>query len=226
MFQRYAIYFTPSPDTPLARFGAAWLGWDSASGVREGHPQAPGLDVATITATPRKYGFHGTIKPPFVLADGMQPNDLESALRMLCAHAAPVHLEGLELSRLGSFLALTPKGDAHALGALAAKAVEDLDPFRAPPSDDELARRRSRHLSPAQEANLSQWGYPYVRDQFRFHLTLTGRMTPELGDAVIARLQPEFDAMALAPYRIDALTLLGSDADGHFHQLHRVALSG
>ena len=67
-FDRYAIYFTPQGS--LAEAGAAWLGWDLARGRTVAHPDVAGLDVAALTETPRKYGLHATIKPPFVLAEG------------------------------------------------------------------------------------------------------------------------------------------------------------
>lgn len=226
MFQRYAIYYTPAPDTALAEFGAEWLGWDSATGQAVVQTPLPSGDVADVTAAPHKYGFHGTIKPPFYLSQGARPEDLLEALHALCATAAPVVLERLVLSRLGAFLALTPEGDAQALGALAARVVEELDGFRAPPDAAELARRRARPLRPEQEANLVRWGYPYVRDQFRFHMTLTGRLAPEMRAVVSDHLASRLAGLTLAPYTIGALTLLGSDSDGRFHQWHRIALSG
>ncbi len=223
---RYAIYFTPEVRSDLAEFGAAWLGWDSATGQDRDHPSAPGLDVATITKKPRKYGFHGTIKPPFFLAGGMTFEDLETAFRKLCAELPAAALPGLKLARLGRFMALVPDGPADNLAAIAARAVKELDAFRKPPSEDELARRRASNLSAAEEANLSQWGYPHVLDQFRFHLTLTGQLEADVAGMVERRLSPDIERLSLSPYKIDALTLLGSDAHGRFHQLHRVALSG
>lgn len=226
MFTRYAVYYTPAPGTPLADFGASWLGWDSATGTRFVHPDIGAPDVATITATPRKYGFHGTIKPPFRLAEGCTVDGLTDALAMLCTSTAPVMLDGLGLARLGRFLALVPNGDAAALAQLAGRAVQELDMFRAPPTDAELAKRRAARLSPAQEAHLEKWGYPYVLDQFRFHMTLTGPLDADTSAAAIGALTPLVTKLDLTPYRIDGLTLLGEDDAGKFHQIHRYALAG
>ncbi len=226
MFTRYAIFYTPEPGSPLAKFGASWLGWDSAEGVARAHPVKDGLDVSAITDTPRKYGFHGTIKPPFRLAQGETAQGLADAVGTLCAQAAPVVLDGLQLARLGRFLALVPKGDASALGELAARAVQDLDHFRAPASEAELQKRRAARLSPAQDAHLERWGYPYVLDQFRFHLTLTGPLAADQATEVEAALQGPISDLELTPYRIDGLTLLGEDKDGRFHQIHRYTLGG
>lgn len=226
-FSRYAVYVT-LPKGPLADFGAAWLGWNAATGERPDAPLVPGLPrpAHEITATPRRYGLHGTVKPPFRLAEGRTPDALHDALATLCAALAPVTLDGLALTRLGSFLALTPVGDARPLERLAARVVEDLDPFRAPPSEEEVARRRKASLTERQDALLQRWGYPYVMDQFRFHITLSGRLPPEQADRVGAALLARIGDHLPRPYTVDALTLCGEDSTGYFHELHRFALSG
>ena len=226
MFRRYAIYHTPKAGTALADFGAAWLGWDSATGRSVPHPQAAPLPMGQITETPRKYGFHGTIKPPFRLADGMTQQGLEAALFDLCATAAPVLLDGLHLARLGRFLALVPMGEATDLAQLAAQVVQGLDPFRAPPTDQELAKRRAAPLTPVQEANLVAWGYPYVMGAFRFHMTLTGKLDKATAKQAEETLDLMLRDLDLAPYPVDALALLGEDDAGHFHQIHRIPLQG
>jgi putative phosphonate metabolism protein len=226
MFTRYAIYYTPEDGTPLAEFGANWLGWDSARGVARAHPDCADLDVGAITATPRKYGFHGTIKPPFRLATGHSADDLAEALARLCADAGPVTLDGLHLSGLGRFLALVPVGDAAPLAQLAARAVQELDSLRAPPTEAELAKRRGARLSAAQDANLVRWGYPYVLDQFRFHMTLTGPLNTDIAALAEAALRAPVAALPLVPYHMTGLTLLGEDGQGMFHQIHRYALTG
>lgn len=226
-FSRYAVYVT-LPRGPLADFGAAWLGWNAATGERPAAPMVHGLPmpVHEITATPRKYGLHGTVKPPFRLAEGHRPDDLHDALGTLCAALAPVTLDGLALTRLGSFLALTPTGDTAALTALAARVVADFDPFRAPPTEAELDKRHKANLSARQQDLLRDWGYPYVMDQFRFHITLSGRLSPEEAEQVRRALLPRLEDKLPRPFVIDALTLCGEDSTGYFHELQRYALSG
>lgn len=226
-FSRYAVYVT-LPRGPLSDFGSAWLGWNAATGERPDAPMVHGLPlpVREITATPRKYGLHGTIKPPFRLAEGQSPDALHDAFARFCAARKPVTLDGLALTRLGSFLALTPVGDATALADLAGRAVQDLDRFRAPLNAADLARRRKSGLTARQEDLLAQWGYPYVLEQFRFHITLSGKLSPAEADQVHSALLPHIDQRLPRPFIIDALTLCGEDQTGYFHELHRYALSG
>lgn len=220
MFERYAVYYTPSG--ALAQAGAAWLGWDLNSGAPVAHPDITGLDLAELTQTPRKYGLHATIKPPFHLADGTTAARLRNALADFCAEMPAVELAGLEVSRLGRFLALTARGDTRTLSSLASNVVRHFDNFRAAPSAAELDRRRAQRLSPAQERNLSRWGYPHVMDQFRFHITLTGRRKDicDLEPFVAAHFAPALPT----PFIIDSLTLAGQDKTGMFHAIERFAL--
>lgn len=209
----------------MAAAGAAWLGWDVASRSAVAHPDV-GLNLGKITETPRKYGFHGTIKPPFVLANGTDAAQLGAAFGALCAQLAPITLDGLEVANLGPFLALKPLGDQAALAVTAGTVVKQLDPFRAPPSQAELERRRKTRLTPAQEQNLMDWGYPYVMDDFRFHMTLTGRVKRSDDDAVSEVARGYFAPHLPAPLVVDTLTLVGQDADGMFREIRRCDLKG
>lgn len=226
-YERYGVYYLPHEDA-LADFGAAWLGWDIARGRATAHPDVPGLpaDISALTETPRHYGFHATLKPPFYLAEGTDADALDAAIAGLCRGLPPVQSDGLELARLAGFVALVPSGQDTWINALAADVVRGLDEFRAPPSEAELARRRKSRLSDRQAANLAAWGYPYVMDDFRFHMTLTGRLSDPDGAAVVDALAPRLAPLLPAPFRIEHLALVGEDDAQRFHLIHRYALEG
>jgi putative phosphonate metabolism protein len=223
---RWAVYYLPPPEgatAALAAAGAAWLGWDVEAGREVAHPALPGLaaPVADLTATPRRYGFHATVKPPFRLAAGTTPAGLRTACAALCAGLSPVRLDGLVLADLDGFLALVPAGDTAALEALAARAVAELDAFRAAALPEETARRRAAGLTPRQEALLVRWGYPYVMEEFGFHMTLTGRLDLGVRAGVAAALE-EWLAPALPrPLDIGHLALAAEGADGRFRLVAR-----
>lgn len=178
MTARYALFYAPRPDSLLWRFGSSWLGRCAATGVALPQPRVPGIDAATLralTAAPRRYGFHGTLKSPFRLARGARRDDLVAALERFCAKQVSICVPRLELAELDGFLALVPATREPRLDALAAGCVRGLDRFRAPPTTAEVARRRrTAALSSREEFLLRRWGYPYVLERFRFHLTLTG----------------------------------------------------
>lgn len=186
---RYAIYFAPAPDSPLGQAGAHWLGRCAATGQMLPQPELPGQPpglLPTLTREPRRYGWHATLKAPFTLAEGLTPASLRRAVHALAATQQPFDLPPLSVQWLGNFLALVPDpGQPNhpgrtALNALAAACTTALHPLTQPLSDAELARRRQKStLSPAQDSLLQRWGYPYVLDAYRFHLTLSD----SLGDA-------------------------------------------
>jgi len=172
---RVAVYYTPDRDDPLFAAGATWLGRDPESTAPAPRPDLPGIDA--ITAEPRVYGFHATLKPPMRLAEGCSWSDLMGAGRTLAGRIAPFDLPTLAVADVHGFLALRETSPCPALQAFADACVEQLDGFRAPPSDAELTRRRNGRLSAAEEAMLTRWGYPYVFETWFFHMTLTRRLS-------------------------------------------------
>ncbi|HEY9040241.1 MAG TPA: DUF1045 domain-containing protein [Roseovarius sp.] len=227
-YRRYAIYYTPPPG-PLARFGAEWLGWDIAEGRRPAaRPGVPGLPATmdALTETPRRYGFHATIKPPFRLAAAQTGAALTAALSAFCATRAPACASGLELARLGRFLALVPVGDAGSIDSLAADVVRDFDVFRAPPTAAEIARYDRPNLRAVQSRNLQRWGYPHVMDSFRWHMTLTGKHSRADIAKTHAALAPALAPLLPRPFSLDALSLVGEDASGNFNLVQRIPLEG
>jgi putative phosphonate metabolism protein len=225
---RYAIYFAPAPGSPLARFGAEWLGYDVASGKTMPQPALATIDaerLRTITAEPRRYGFHATLKPPFVLAVGCTVEELEEAAVALAREEAPFEAPSLRLSCISGFWALTLSAPCPPFHALADHCVSALDRFRAAPSAEELARRRRARLTARQEELLARWGYPYVMDEFRLHLTLTGRLDAAAGALVARELELLVAPLCREPLRIDALSLFHQpNHDAPFRLVQRYPL--
>ena len=227
-YARYAVFWAPQAGSGLARFGAAWLGWDAEAGCDVAQPDVPlPRPLDQITSTPRRYSFHGTLKPPFRLAEGTDAAALDHATRELAARIAPVTAPGLTPSAGLGFLALMPTAPDPALDALAAACTRGLDRFCAPSDPAELAQRRARGLTPRQDTNLTRWGYPYVLDDFRFHLTLSGRLRPgeaaALIEAVNALAAPHLEPVL----HIDDLCLFGDPGGGGgFRLLRRYPLTG
>jgi putative phosphonate metabolism protein len=220
---RAAIYYTPPADHPLTRAAAAWLGRDAFTGEPISERISEAVDADAITAEPRRYGFHATMKAPFRLARDRSLADLDRALAQFCGSAAPTGAITLRIERLGSFFALTPRLSNPAVAALAASVVRNFEPFRAPLEPHELARRKAAGLSGVHERNLVEWGYPYVFDEFRFHMTLTGPIAPEQREAVLAVLERRFGALIADPIEIDTLALFvqsESDTDFLVHARH------
>lgn len=211
-------------------FGRRWLGRDVDRGSDVERLQVAGLaadDLAAATADPRHYGFHGTLKPPFALADGRSVDELLSAAAAFGRARARFAIERLELRVIDGFIALVPHARSAALDALAADCVRDFDRFRAPADGAELARRRAARLTARQDELLARWGYPYVMEEFRFHLTLTGRLAEPARGAVLRALAPLTAPLCAAPVAVrDIVIFRQPDRAAPFDVLARCPLAG
>jgi putative phosphonate metabolism protein len=213
---RYAVYYAPAAESTLWRFGSATLGYDALTVEDLPFAVPPGCDPALwpgFTEEPRRYGFHATLKAPFELADGRSEEQLRAFARNYAAGLDTVTLAGLSVTALGSFIALTPSEPSDALQRFAFSAVQAFEPFRAPLAGADKARRLRSPLTPAQHAYLEAYGYPYVGDAFRFHMTLTGSLPSEQAGPVKRALEAAFAAVfPAAPVRIDRFALFRQDS--------------
>lgn len=218
---RCAIYFAPDPSGEWGRFGSTWLGRCAADGL----PRVPfevrsagAPELERMTAAPRRYGFHATLKPPFRLVDGKDRESLVQALHAEFETVEAFDLPPVEPRCLGDFIALVP-AEGHPrnedVAVIAARCVTVFDAWRAPPTEAEIARRAVDPADARASELMLRWGYPSVLDRFRFHLSLTGaldagqvaRSGPLLED--IARLLP------VVPLRFDAVCLFEEAQPGH-----------
>lgn len=225
MNSRYALYFAPQDDDPLALLGARWLGRNARTGDQLDRPALDGRDDAALealTAAPRRYGFHGTLKPPFVLADGRSARDLEAATETFAAAEQSFDIPRMAVTEVGSFLALTPSAPCPELDRLATECVRRFDGFRAPPPPKETARRQAHGLTARQAAYLERWGYPYVMEDFRFHLTLTDGIADQDDRASLRRdLEALFAPVLQRPVRVASLCLFRQPDDAPFRLVRR-----
>ena len=224
---RYAVYYVPPPG-PFAERAAAWLGRDLEKGAFVPHPDLPGLPrpIADLTEVPRKYGFHATLRAPFRPAEGVTAQQIATTVAQLATALPPAVCAGLRPRDLHGFIALTPEGDTTGLEALCAEVVKATNPLRAPLTEAEIARRRPDALSLRQRDLLALWGYPFVMDEFQFHLTLTGPLDGPMMQGVLPVVQSHFAPVLPRPFVVRDLCVVGEDAAGRFHLISRHALTG
>jgi hypothetical protein len=103
--------------------------------------------------------------------------------------------------------------------------VTDFDAFRRPASAEELARRRMSGLTDRQERHLLNWGYPYVFEDFLFHVTLTGRIEADEAADLLKYFAGVFADIASAPFDLAEIALFAQDSvDVPFYQHRRFKL--
>jgi hypothetical protein len=220
---RYAIYFVPAAQSRLYRFGCTILGYDCYTGETMKYCQ---LEWEKLTREPRRYGFHATLKAPFHLSHACTEAQLVSAFSSFAGLDQALPRITPVIRTLGGFAAIVPLHHEPAIDALAMKCTTLFDAFRAPMSAQERAKRVASGLNQSQIENLERWGYPFLFSDFRFHMTLTGKIPTGRIDPVLAWLEERFHrSCAHEPITIDRLALLRQDgADASFRVIAQVPL--
>lgn len=229
-YARYAIYYMPDPASPLWALGSSWLGRDAVSGQTVQRPETPTLaaiNLDRLTAGPRRYGFHATLKAPFEAADAGAEEGLLEDLEAFTVRRTAFDVR-FEVAALGDFLALRLAGPSPPMDALHRDCVCDFDVYRKPISGEDLARKRRARLTPEQDARLQQWGYPYIFDDFRFHMTLTSRIACKASQGPIREaLETLFSPHIKVPHRVEGIGLFGQvGRDNPFHVVQWFPLRG
>jgi putative phosphonate metabolism protein len=209
-FPRYAIYFAPAPGSDIDRFGAHWLGYDAFTGMDLPFPD--GIlrmlpDWRDLTKDPRKYGFHATLKAPFSLAPGKTEANLFAACETFASTPPAIPVLTPVVGSISGFIAVIPAEPPAELIRFAADCVSAFDSFRAPLTAEDRARQNPSQLTPRQRGQLDRWGYPYVMEDFRFHMTLTGRLDAERREPILTMLRRSFSAIDLKTLAIDRIAL-------------------
>ena len=208
---RYAVYFMPRPGSALLNQAANWLGRDAMlNQPLERTPVAgiESLDLDRLTAAPRHYGFHATLKAPFEPAKNQRTATIVDAVQAFARQQQCFSIQ-LEVAALGAFLALRPATPSPRMNYLHWACVQELDDLRAPISAADI-ERRGTGLTPEEAENLRTWGYPYIFERFRFHMTLTGRIACSRSrDRVQSALTAHFAPSLEAPLSVDGVAVYG-----------------
>lgn len=212
---RYAIYFVPEADTKFYRYGRSILGYDCYSGKAIDFPDSFGdsaINWNELTAAPRRYGFHATLKAPFYLSPSCTEPQLVNALQNFAGLGHAIYSFAPTVRLLSGFFAVVPIKAQAQIDALAASCTTLFDAYRAPMSPRERAKRVALGLNQSQIRNLDRWGNPYALSEFRFHMTLTGTVPASRRKAILAALLGCFRELRVeASIAIDRLTLLKQD---------------
>ncbi|MDO8980420.1 MAG: DUF1045 domain-containing protein [Afipia sp.] len=213
-YPRYAIYFVPSTASALYRFGAELIGYDAYTGQPLPFVEGIAAEIEgwkQLTADPRKYGFHATLKAPISLAPSRTENELTAAMHEFARTPRSIPVIGPTVRSISNFIAIVPDGPCPELQKLAEDCVTVFDGFRAPLTSADRERRNVSALTDRQIVYLDCWGYPYVLEEFRFHMTLAGSLPADRLEPVTSILRKRFARLELKSAPIDRLALLRQD---------------
>jgi len=218
MMPRYAVYFSPAITSPWWAFGAGWLGRNECSNLPLEQAKLEEISseaLYAMTQSPRRYGFHATLKAPFHLKSNFGESDLIEKLVLLSKQLQPVELGSMCAVKMGDFVALVPQAMSTQLNTLAEKCVTEIDDMRAPLTAIEIARRNVDSSDVRGQFLLEKFGYPHVLERFIFHFTLSGRITPQEADSLIKTvMNPVAQLNQNFPLVLDRLCLFVEDSPG------------
>ena len=207
---RFALYYAPQSGTHLAEAASKWLGRDNVSlDCNQLKPlKLDSQRFQELIRVPYHYGFHGTLKPPFSIRESVSQKQILDELKTFCSRRKPFIIDALEIAWIGKFLCLRPVRPVAQLDMLAGDTVQEFDRFRIQMGQGELDKRRSKDLTPAQENLLLQWGYPYVFEEFRFHLTLSSNVEiPEERSKLEDEARLHFHSKLLSDIPVEGVSL-------------------
>ena len=226
---RYAVYYAPEPDDPIWVLGSEWLGRDAYKGMnveRRIFASISNDQIDALTSSPRRYGFHATMKAPFELAADKSEDALLAKAQAFASSQSVFNVFVAPLA-LGKFLALKLTEPSDQMTQLHTACVKELDEFRAPISEADIARRRKSKLTPEQDAYMLEWGYPYIFEQFRWHMTLSNKIEDNtVRDHLLKELQELFHDACLMPHPVSGIAIYKQDnRDAPFEIIDRFAFS-
>lgn len=210
MPDRYAIYFTFAQDSPMYQLGMEWLGHDiykKTSGIKK-TLSGNNTENNILTKKARQYGFHATLKAPFRLREGTTKKQLKKTFKFYASKHRAFECNLLKVEQLGNFIALVPQKKCKKLNKLANDCTMTFETFRATLSAEEIIHRKPEKLTANQQLLLDKWGYPFVMDEFRFHITLTDALTTEKLQHTLPVLKEYFDPHLSQPLLINQIHLV------------------
>ncbi|MDP8998403.1 MAG: DUF1045 domain-containing protein [Pseudomonadota bacterium] len=220
---RFAIYYAPENNSLLHQLGSQWLGRDAFTGRSLEQPGCGLLNGKTKAAT--RYGLHATLKAPFRLREGKTQHHILQDARVLATLLAPAQIERLVVGEIDGYVALLPQRPSDEVDALAANSVRCFDHLRQPLGAAELARRHEAGLTSRQSHFLAEWGYPFVFEEFRFHMTLSEKLYGEDRQTIRTLAEQHFSAVNGTSLILDNITVfVETEAGGNFDVLEQLSI--
>ncbi len=191
-YKRVAIYFLPKKNSSLENFGKNLLGRDINKKKkisltrRQKYFINRGFtyfdELKNYCEQPAKYGFHATLKAPFRLKRNVKTKNFYDVISHIATQHSRFKIKGLKIVYSKKFTFITSRKPNKLLINLENDLVKHLDTFRAELNKTEIKKRIPDSLTFKQNKYLKEWGYPFVFDQFKFHMTLMNQNNNKLSN--------------------------------------------
>ncbi len=234
-YKRVAIYFLPKKNSSLENFGKNLLGRDINKKKkisltrRQKYFINRGFtyfdELKDYCEEPAKYGFHATLKAPFRLKRNVKTKNFYDVISHIAAQHSRFKIKGLKIVYSKKFTLITSRKPNKLLINLEKDLVKHLDTFRAELNKTEIKKRIPDSLTFKQNKYLKEWGYPFVFDQFKFHMTLMNQNNNKLSNKQKLELEKLIYKISNNVIEFNEISLLGENKNGHFEEIKRFKLN-
>ncbi len=234
-YSRYAIYYAPPKESNLEEFGRYWFGWDplNAKLINNkrrinylngfGIKNLKNIDKNVLIA--KKYGFHGTLIPPFKLNKNYSTNLLFKKTEDIAKKFKKFKFYKFKLKKINNFYAFVQNKKNNNINKLSNRLVRELFKFRSPLTKKEIDRRNPSKLSKLQLNILHKWGYPYLMSEFNFHMTLASEVTGNKLYFELKKIEKNKEIILNEINNFDKIYIFGENQKGMFENLENFSLS-
>ena len=234
-YSRYAIYYAPPKESSLEEFGRYWFGWDPLNAKlinnkhrinylnRFGIKNLINIDKNVLI--PKKYGFHGTLIPPFKLNKNYSTNTLFKKTEEIAKKFKKFKFYKFKLKKINNFYAFVQNKKNNNINKLSNRLVRELFKFRSPLTKKEIDRRNPSKLSKLQLNILYKWGYPYIMSEFNFHMTLASEVTGNKLYFELKKIEKNKEIILNEINNFDKIYIFGENQNGMFENLENFSLS-
>ena len=234
-YSRYAIYYAPPKESSLEEFGRYWFGWDPLNAKlinnkhrinylnRFGIKNLINIDKNVLI--PKKYGFHGTLIPPFKLHKNYSTNTLFKKTEEIAKKFKKFKFYKFKLKKINNFYAFVQNKKNNNINKLSNRLVRELFKFRSPLTKKEIDRRNPSKLSKLQLNILYKWGYPYLMSEFNFHMTLASEVTGNKLYLELKKIERNKEIILNEINNFDKIYIFGENQKGMFENLENFSLS-
>ena len=234
-YSRYAIYYAPPKESSLEEFGRYWFGWDPLNAKLINNKQRinylngfgiknlKNIDKNVLIA--KKYGFHGTLIPPFKLNKNYSTNLLFKKTEDIAKKFKKFKFYKFKLKKMNNFYAFVQNKKNNNINKLSNRLVRELFKFRSPLTKKEIDRRNPSKLSKLQLNILYKWGYPYLMSEFNFHMTLASEVTGNKLYLELKKIERNKEIILNEINNFDKIYIFGENQKGMFENLENFSLS-
>lgn len=234
-YKRVAIYFLPKKNSSLENFGKNLLGRDINKKRKISLTRRQKYfinrrftyfdELKDYCEKPAKYGFHATLKAPFRLKRNVKTKDFYDVISHIAAQHSRFKIKGLKIVYRKKFTFITSRKEIKSLINLENDLVKHLDTFRAELNKTEIKKRNPDSLTFKQNKYLKEWGYPFVLDQFKFHMTLMNQNNNKLSNKQKLELEKLIYKISNNLLEFNEISLLGENKNGYFEEIKRFKLN-